>query len=317
MSEFLVDLHLRAMLEGRVVPLLGAGVNLCGRPPDVEWTPGQTEYLPNGGELAAYLADYFSYPPGDARDLQRVSQYVSVTAGPDWLYDKLHDLFALEYAPGPLHRFLAAFPRRMREKGRDPAFQLIVTTNYDDALERAFREAGEPFDLLWYVAEGKEGGKFKHQPPGGEVRLVDIPNKYDEVSTDERTVILKIHGAVHADDRDADSFVITEDHYIDFLTHGADVSTLVPILLAEKMKDSHFLFLGYSLRDWNLRVILRRIWRERTRGKKSWALQLSPQEFDKKFWVMQDIDILELDLDDYVARLDERLEQLAGVGAPA
>jgi hypothetical protein len=51
---------LRAMLDGRLVPLLGAGVNLCGRPKGAAWQHGR--YLPSGGELAAHLARLFGYP---------------------------------------------------------------------------------------------------------------------------------------------------------------------------------------------------------------------------------------------------------------
>ncbi len=71
-----------------------------------------------------------------------------------------------------------------------------------------------------------------------------------------------------------DSFVITEDHYIDYLTR-TDISNLLPVTLAAKLRKSHFLFLGYSLRDWNLRVILHRIWGEQKLTYKSWAIQVS------------------------------------------
>jgi len=73
----------RAMFEGSVVPLLGAGVNLCGRPTDIGWERGK--HLPSGAELAEFLATVdaigravrFSWPSEldvhDAR-LQRVSE---------------------------------------------------------------------------------------------------------------------------------------------------------------------------------------------------------------------------------------------------
>ena len=55
------DLHhrivARAFAEGRVVPLLGAGVNLCGRPSGAGWQQGK--YLPSGAEMALYLAGSF------------------------------------------------------------------------------------------------------------------------------------------------------------------------------------------------------------------------------------------------------------------
>ena len=78
---------------------------------------------------------------------------------------------------------------------------------------------------------------------------------------EERTTILKIHGVVDRQNRACDSYVITEDHYIDYLAHK-DIAQQLPVQLLEKMSWSHFLFLGYSLRDWNLRVILHRIWGE-------------------------------------------------------
>ena len=37
-----------ALLKGRVVPFLGAGVNLCGRPSDAVWKAAEEKYLPKG-----------------------------------------------------------------------------------------------------------------------------------------------------------------------------------------------------------------------------------------------------------------------------
>jgi hypothetical protein len=125
-------------------------------------------------------------------------------------------------------------------------------------------------------------------------------------------VILKIHGAVDRLTGERDSFVITEDHYIDYLTR-TDISNLVPMTLAEKLRRSHFLFLGYSLRDWNLRVILHRIWGEQKLTYKSWAIQLSPQEFDQKFWTKRDVDLLDSRLEDYIPALSERIQVLPQV----
>jgi hypothetical protein len=55
---------MQAMAEGMVVPLLGAGVNLCGRPPGAGWEHGR--YLPDGAELADILAGHFRSPEGEA-----------------------------------------------------------------------------------------------------------------------------------------------------------------------------------------------------------------------------------------------------------
>jgi hypothetical protein len=304
---------LSAIVDGRVTPLLGAGVNLCGRPHNAGWLHGQ--YLPSGTELAAHLARATGFAWGDA-ELARVSQYVAVMWGSGPLYDKLHEVFDSDYPPTELHTFLARLPGVLREKGYLPReeqsrFPLFVTTNYDDVLERAFEAAGEEFDLVWYVALGSRRGQFMHRLPDGEVRPVERPNEYRDIKLVERAAILKIHGAVNRTVPEDDSYVITEDDYISYLTQ-TDISEMVPVTLAAKLRRSNFLFLGYSLRDWNLRVILHRIWVEQQqRGTyTSWAIQLDPEELDQRFWRARDVEIYNLPLELYVAELRDRLERL-------
>ena len=316
------DVVMDAISDGELVPFFGAGVNLCGRPRDAAWKRGQ--YLPSGAELSAYLAREFRYPGPDKYDLVRVSQYVALMRGLGPLNNRLRHVFNDDYPPTSLHKFFATLPDVLRRKGYPP-YQLIVTTNYDDVLERAFREAGEAFDLITYVVGGgqEQRGKFLHWLPDGEVRLIEKPNEYrlplDEKRHLQRPVILKIHGAI---DRATpgpqppprDSFVITEDHYIDYLTRS-DISNLVPVTLAEKLQGSSFLFLGYKLRDWNLRVILHRIWmRQQDANYKSWAIQLEPEELEQEYWKKRDVEIFNARLEDYIAKLGRRLEGLPGAG---
>jgi hypothetical protein len=277
--------------------------------------------LPSGGELAAFLAEDFGYPPNETQDLARVSQYVAVMTGTGPLYEELRSLFNADYPLTPLHQFFAALPAVLRNKGYPRGANplrhqlVIVTTNYDYLLELAFQAEGEPFHLVSYVAEGEGRGKFLHCPPGGEARLIETPNQYDGLMGDQHPVILKIHGAVDRANAERDSFVITEDHYIDYLTH-TDIAALIPVPLPAKLKKSHLLFLGYGLRDWNLRVILHRIWGEQKLTWKSWAVQLDPGEIEWEFWRQRDVDILDVDLEEYIAALRERLATLPPVGDP-
>ncbi len=311
----------KALAKGWVVPFLGAGVNLCGRPDGEGWRLGH--YLPSGAELAEYLAESYDlvqskkYPATAVDDLVRVSQYLALTIGSGPLYEELHQIFDANYPPSPLHGFLAGLPRTLRDKGYPPRYQLIVTTNYDDALERAFQAADEPYDLVSYSVQ--ERGKFLHWLPDGEARLIEEPNSYTELSLDERTVILKIHGAVdriNPEPERRDSYVITEDNYIEYLTH-TEIASLVPVKLAAKLTRSHFLFLGYSMRDWNLRVILHRIWGEQQLSWPSWAIQLAPEEIECEFWRKRGVDILELRLEDYVGALDRHVAALPPVAVAA
>jgi hypothetical protein len=293
----------RALLEGRLVPLLGAGVNRCGRPEGKDWATGQ--HLPDGAELARHLAGFSAYPEGQDADLVRVSQYCALMLGMGALYDELRAVLDSDYPPTPVHRLLARLPALRRAAGLRTD-QLIITTNYDDALERAFAARQEPYELVTYLAVGPQAGSFLHTSPTGERRVIERPNEYIDLRLGDKTVILKLHGAVDRANREGDSYVITEDDYIDYLAL-TDLSCLLPVTLAAKLQRSHFLFLGYSLRDWNLRVILRRTWGQQRLRYRSWAVQLHSQEIDRRFWEARGVDILDVRLEAYIAALYEQL----------
>jgi hypothetical protein len=303
----------KALLGGRVIPFLDAGVNLCGRTEGAEWVIG-SNYLPSGWELTQHLAREFHYPNPPA-ELLRVSQYVTISDGAGPLYEELHKLFDVDYVPTSLHSFLAGLLAVMRSKGYAVKYPLIVTTNYDDVLEISLKEAGEVYDLVYYEAKGENLGKFWHQPPGREPRLIERPNKYRGLSLDERPVILKIHGAVSRKNESSshDSYVITEDHYIDYLLN-TEVTALLPMPLPEKLKRSHYLFLGYGLRDWNLRVILRRIWKDQALDWKSWAVKHVSDPIDDQFWKRRKVDIIGADLQDDISALRAALEGWPSAG---
>ena len=313
-SEF--DVHCdqvaRAIADGRVVPLLGAGANLCGR--TIDFTPG-AGVLPSGAELARHLAAHFGFDD-DSGDLVRTAQYVAAVLGEEPLYQELHDLFAAEYGPTSLHLFLARVPKLVAALPDVPrhAHQLIVTTNYDDALERAFEAEEVEFDLVTYICLGDDRGHFMHRAPDGTTEVIRKANEYQRLDLAGRTVILKIHGAVDRSDSDNDSYVITEDDYIDYLTR-TDVSLLLPQSLVAKLRRSHMLFLGYSLRDWNLRAIFHRIWQERPRTSASWAIQKNADRLDMRFWQGRGVEIFDAELHTYIDELELRLRRL-GDGMP-
>jgi SIR2-like domain len=262
------------------------------------------------GDLTARLAQRFDYVE-NGYGLPRVAQYVAVMKGSGPLYDELHALLDAEATPTPIHRFFAALPPLLRE--RDLPHQLLVTTSYDLALEAAFLEAGEEFDVVTYIAAGPQRGKFCHIRPDGTGRVVDLPNTYaTELSLEERTVILKLHGQVdRGPEREWESFVITEDDYIDYLSHS-DVAAAVPVGLAAKLRRSHFLFLGYTMADWNLRVVLNRLWSDHPLSYRSWAVQPEAKPLEREFWRRRDVDVQDLPLERYI----QMLAAHAGVGEP-
>jgi SIR2-like domain len=297
-----VQIVCKRLEEGKVLSFLGAGANLCERPEEAQWQA--SGHLPSGTELAAHLAESYAFPESEPLDLMRVSQWVEIAAGDAALFDELHAVFAGTYQPNKLHRLLAEIPGMLREKGKPQPGQLLITTNYDDALERAFVTAGEEIDVVYYAATRQQAGRFVHVRPDG--KRVAVPKNYRGFDLGQRTVLLKIHGAVDREEESGDSYVITEDHYIDYVAR-TNVYNLIPAALMAKMSTSHFIFLGYGMRDWNLRVILHHIWSQQARRFASWAIQNSPNPIDEKFWERHGVEIIDLPLESWVEGIRGRL----------
>jgi DNA-binding SARP family transcriptional activator len=270
---------LGALFSGRLVAVLGTEI----------------------ADLARRLAERFDYAE-NGFGLPRIAQYVAVMKGSGPLYDELHSLLDADAVPSPIHRFFASVPPLLR--ARNLPHQLLVTTSYDLALEAAFLEAGEEFDVVSYVAAGPNRGKFCHIAPDGTGRMIDLPNTYaTELSLEKRTVILKLHGQVdRRPEREWESFVVTEDDYIDYLSRS-DVAGAVPVALAAKLRRSHFLFVGYTMADWNLRVILNRLWSDQPLSYRSWAVQPSAMPLEREFWRRRDVEVLTQPIERYVETL--------------
>jgi DNA-binding SARP family transcriptional activator len=278
-----------ALLGGRLVPVLGMDV----------------------GALAEQLARRFEYAEDD-RELTRVAQFVALTKGAGPLYEELQELLNADAAPTPVHRFFASLPPLLRERGLP--HQLLVTTSYDLALEQALLDAGEEFDVVSYLASGRDRGRFCHRDPSGETRVIEVPNTYAvELSLERRTVVLKLHGGLDPNPaRERESFVVTEDDYIGYLARGA-VGGGIPVALAAKLQRSHFLFLGYGMREWSLRLVLDRISGGEPLAYRSWAVRHEARPLEREFWRKRDVDLLEQPLEDYVGALGSYV----GAQAPA
>lgn len=300
-----------------VVPFLGPGVNSCGR--TERWENPNSTSLPDTEELAAYLIEKFEIK-GTPASLPLVSQGLSVDS-PSPLFNILEKVLPTPRSPGPVHRFLANLPEQLRRCGAPNPYQVIVTANYDNALERAFKEVRENYDVAVYV---KDDGRFIHFPHEGKPRPADPPNEYDGFPIDgfgrvERTVIMKIHGAVDRLEGPypwEDNYVITEDDYISYMSEGS-ITSIVPLQLYRQLiKYSHFLFLGHEMHDWSLRVFLLRLFSESKKTSTSWAIQREPDELDKRFWRKMDAELFGIPLDAYVKRLEEQLTQAASAHQP-
>lgn len=282
-----------AITKGRVIPFLGSGASLGGRALGAQWKEGEGAYLPTAAELAKYLAEKTGFPLDEEPDLTKVAQYYDVVGGRYALNEELHGIFNCDYPLTSLHTFLADVT----------APQLIVTTNYDDCIERAFNATDRAFNLVIHTTDVSLGDKLLWWEHGKNEPREISPNKLD-IDLDSVTVIYKMHGAVDRRGPKRDQYVITEDDYIDFLARMTK-NKAIPAIFAEPFQTRHFLFLGYGLRDWNLRVVLNRIEKDlrRPKGIKSWAIQYNPSPLEQRFWQERGVEVFNKTLDEFVAGL--------------
>ena len=105
--------------------------------------------------------------------------------------------------------------------------------------------------------------------------------------------------------------MITENDYIDYLSHST-VESIVPQQIRVKLTESQFLFLGYTMRDWNLRVFLQRMFGQNLPNN-SWAMQRDPSRLDGRLWKNMKVELFAVPLAQYVDELGRHLAA-AGTG---
>jgi hypothetical protein len=295
--------------SGKVVPFLGAGASFVNRPPGAKWSPQTAAFLPSGWDLSSALADEAEFPSADDHDrgdLAKVTSYYVEMAGRAPLRERLREMLNHPYSYGPIHEFLA-------KDVRSPL--VIVVTNYDTLVEQAFQDAGKPYDLVVYPADRKDIANsmvwWRH---GSSEPDIVKPNELD-IDLKSTNVIYKMHGTILRETEEWDSFVITEEDYVEFLSRMT-MNMAVPSLFYPHFRERSFLFLGYSLRDWNLRVVLKNMSKLLTtrRGAgngddevlPSWSIQLRPSELELRLWASKRVNIFNLTLDEFVARLRQK-----------
>jgi SIR2-like domain len=266
--------------DRRCVPFLGAGANIGRKDPLYEG-------LPLGGEVANLFATKLKYPKRQAAELARIALEYQIRTDRSYLLDFLRDALPDDKrSPSPLLDTLARLP-----------LELVITTNYDRLLERAFRNADHKFETLVQPADGFD----------------DVPNTkalFDRLEHFPETIVYKLHGSFENGAGGSPSVIITEDDYIDFLAvHEKESERIgVPRFIRSKLVPNTLLFLGYGLQDWDFRTLYRGIVSRLNKHDKrrSFAIQRKPVRYWVRYWENQGITIVDLDVYEFAEQLATR-----------
>ena len=304
--------------DGQLSIFLGLNVNLCGRELLPTWKPGKV--LPAPVELCDYLRDQYGSPLVGA-PLARLAQHLSIKDSrfTRKLPVEFHESFSVkDYLP-PLYPPLAgivALRQKLMEENNDPIGDdpirrhfIIVTTNYDDCIERAFKvNKVDDYHVISYDLLGGQGGVFRHTlVRGKEVApsvSIDNPNGYTGLR-DKFPIILKLPGGVESRTL---NFAVTEDH---FFVLASRVMNLLPSDVVAKLNSSAHLYLGYSPRDWYFRALLFSLCKGRQPRGQSWAVVPDAKDENIDYWTACDVEVITAPLDNYAVKLRNALEGYA------
>jgi len=306
---------------GNLIVFVGAGANTAER--NDGWQEG-SDSLPDDRDVARHLAGQASLvdPP---QDLAEVAQLAIAKYGEPRVYGWLREILILPEDPVPhrVHELLAGLPAALGRSPFGEQYQMIVTSKYDAALEQAFRGKQEEYDVAVYRVPARGGtwaGGFVHVPYEGEPTPIGVgaASEYKKFPivrdrktnsfTMSRTVIVRINGVVddpaayYDDEKWRDNYVLTEDDYISYLS-GLPIEQVVPGQIRAKLMQSSYLFLGYTLADWRLRVFLQRIWGGPLSRANYWAVADAPGDLEEKVWGKWGVQLLGSGVTEYLEGL--------------
>jgi hypothetical protein len=223
-----LDLVSEAVRTGGCILFLGAGVHA---PPAAQspFRYPSEQRPPIGTALSRELAggcDFAGRFPGeDLGNLQRVALAYEIDSSRGRLVDAITSAVDTGRSPSPMLRALARLD-----------FPLVITTNYDQLFERALQAVGKQPRVAVYNPEREPTMDFRNATP-------------------ESPVIYKLHGDI----AQRESLVVTDEDYIQFVLRMSDKEPYDPIPLSLKyfLTASTTLFVGYSLLDYNLRLLFK------------------------------------------------------------
>ncbi|MCP4540077.1 MAG: CHAT domain-containing protein [Chloroflexi bacterium] len=263
---------IKMVKQGKCTPIIGPRVH--------------GKWLPTPEEIAQAWSIDHGYPFNDTHELARVARYMASLQGEDFPRYELLDTLMYELTERmpeglrPEEEFetlsemieavgwqdlTAENPNEPHRVLANLNLPLYLTTNPDNFMTEAL------------VAAGKDPAR--EICPWNEM-LDGLPSLFEDdpdyEPTPEEPLIYHLFGS----DEEVDSLLVSEDDYLDFLVRTSGEMDRIPDYIWASLTNSSLMFVGYSLDDWEFRVIMRGLvaTRERRRKLKHVGVQLELDE---------------------------------------
>lgn len=266
-----------------------------------------TKRLPTAAKLSETLANEIELEWHQYVPLSTIAFYYESYYGRDGLNKRLQRELAGDDLEVPLtiQRVVDLVVRLEEEQAKN----LVITTNFDRLFEVAYeQETGRSPEVIIYNGgnDPNTGPEQLHLGWDGDPRAW-FPQ--------QSTALYKMHGCIsHAEGR---NLVVTEEDYINFLANsqGNDYKKKLFGHVLGRLAMSTILFVGYSLSDWNFRVIYKAT--GEANGMQSYAVQYFDHEAEHteleaekwatvvQFWGDKDVHIINCDASQFMGDLLE------------
>jgi hypothetical protein len=241
-------------------------------------------------------------------DLYAVAQYIADRYGRENLYAEIRRLFAqTPFEPRATHELFAAWGKYRTDFGKEVPFPTVITTNYDDLLERRLAQARVPYHLLSYQGDPPHSGLFYHRSPDNALRIIERPDNIREFAGG--IVLVKLNGGLDRQRRIPESYVTTR---VDFWDLAARIPSVFPAGLRKTISENPLLFLGHGLAVPDVESLVRFAHKGRPQAR-SWAVALRMRQA-LEYWRQCGVEIISEDINLYVNELRKRLGASEGVG---
>ena len=251
--------------------------------------------------------------------LSAVSRHYEKRGNRAELRELLTEIFGNKQTATPTHALIARAARHHLSRAPAAAERhyCILTTNYDSLMEAALSAERVPFVVL--TTRGDDGlvcASFGGDLPGGaELEAHNGPAPPGDFLLDlpgdlRLTILYKMHGSLDATvDREVDSVVISDRDYVRFIARmWGEAMGVIPAEVSRVMERNEFLFLGYSLRDWNVRGIFEKVLESRKFKDEElvdYTVVNAITEYDEAF-LDHSVQVLRTDLNAFVAEIEAR-----------
>ena len=199
----------------------------------------------------------------------------------------------LPLGPGALHAALAGLP-----------FPLVLTTCHDGLLQKALAARDKPAVTYAYHYRGE---------PRDILELAEAPEC-------DRPAVYHLFG----NSANPDSLVLTENDLLDFIRNLISARPKLPDSLKSQLRDKTFLFVGFGIRHWTIRFLLKLLIRALDLSSGAVALEsfgeMDPREREQTVLFYRRgtrVEVVDPDALGFIGELSERLQKSGGFLGPS